>query len=390
MDYRCPRCSSPIAAARVDAARHIATCAACGNLVDLASQVDAPAASRGAPAGASSAAAPPPKQRPPVQLPAGMSMTPIAQGLVLTRRWLRGKHFVMLAVLMPLTVALAWQWQSRGFEVWMGFAAFFLMSWDFMLVSMFVNTTTITVREREIDVRHGPLPSLFHRPQRVAVAEVEQLFAAPFGALFEVGVVLRDKTRLPLVRPVASEEQALFVEQQIERRLGLTDVHIAGELGSSLPMPDPIAAAVKPGMGGALALLPIVTIGAVLAFVFLGVLGTELEGSLKLSGERTGEVSFTPTSCRSGQLSGFFGVELDAESSPGLTVRLVKDPVQGDLVAIQRAGQAPVVIKPADCDSIRIDVTRTSTNINDVWNVEGSASLACKELRGELVFSGCH
>jgi hypothetical protein len=383
MDYRCPRCASSIAAERVDVTRQIATCVACGNLVDLASQV-------GAAAGASPAEAPRPKVRPPVPLPPGMALTPSVQGLVLTRRWLRGKHFVMLAVLMPLTVALAWSWQSSGFETWMGFAAFFLASWDLMLVSMFVNSTTITVGEREIDVRHGPLPSVLHRPQRVAVADVEQLFAARFGALFEVGVVLRNKTRVPLVRPVVSEEQALFVEQQIERRLGLTDVQVAGELDSALPIPNPIEAAMRPATGGALALLPVVAIGAIVLFVFFGVFGTELEGSLRLSGARTGEASFTPTSCRSGQLAGFFGVELDAEGSPGLTVRLVKDPVQGDLVAIQRSGQSPVVLRPADCESMRLEVVRTSTNINDVWNVEGSASLACTELRGDLVFSGCH
>jgi hypothetical protein len=201
-----------------------------------------------------------------------MEMSRGPSGLVITRRWLRGKHFVMLAVLMPLTAALAWAWQSSGFQVWMGFAAFFLTSWDFMLVSMFVNSTTITVGEREIDVRHGPMPSLLYRPQRVPVADVEQLFAAPFGALFEVGVVLRDKTRLPLVRPVVSEEQALFVEQQIEQRLGLTDVEVAGELGSALPLPAPVEAAVKPGTGGALVLLPVLAIPAILMLVFFGVL----------------------------------------------------------------------------------------------------------------------
>lgn len=386
-DYRCTRCASSIAAERVDVARQIATCVACNNLVDLAPQI---AAAQTASAQAMAAAAPRPKARPPVSLPPGMAMTQGPSGLVLTRRWLRGKHFVMLAVLMPLTAALAWAWQTRGFEGWMGFAAFFLASWDFMLVSMFVNSTTITIGEREIDVRHGPLPSLFYTARRVPVADVEQLFAAPFGALFEVGVVLRDKTRVPLVRPVVSEEQALFVEQQIERRLGLVDVEVAGELGSSLPLPDPVEAAVKPGAGGAIAVVPALAMIVVVAAVVFGALGTELEGTLRFSGTRTGDVTFTPTSCDSGQLAGFAGVELGADGNPGLVVRLVEDPVQGDLVAVQRAGQTPVVLKMSDCDSMRIEVSRTSTRINGVWSLQGSASFACKELVGELRFSGCH
>jgi hypothetical protein len=104
----------------------------------------------------------------------------------------------------------------------------------------------------------------------------------------------------------------------------------------------------------------------------------------------SGEAKFTPSSCDSGQLSGFFGVQLGADESPGLTVRLIKDPVQGDLVAIQRSGQAPLLVKPSDCESMRIEINRTSTSINDVWNVEGSAAFACAELRGELKFAGCH
>jgi hypothetical protein len=390
-DYRCPRCASSIDAARIDVTRQIATCAACGNLVDLSSQmVAAPSTSPAASSGSSQAEPPRPKQRPAVPLPPGMAMTQQAQGLVLARRWLRGKHFVMLAVLLPLTAALAWTWRSSGFQTWMGFAAFFLASWDLTLLSMFVNSTTITVGEREIDVRHGPLPSLFYRPQRVSVANVEQLFAAPFGALFEVGVVLRDKTRIPLVRPLVSEEQALFVEQQIERHLGLNDMEVAGELGSALPLPAPIEAAVKPMAGGALAILPMVVVPVVLMFVFSNVFKTELEGTLRFSGARLGDVSLTPTSCRSGQLSGFFGVELSAEGSPSLKVRLIKDPVQGDLVAIERSGQAPMVVRSTDCESMRLEVVRTSTNINEVWNVEGRASIVCTELRGELRFNGCH
>jgi hypothetical protein len=385
-DYRCPRCASSIAAERVDVARQIATCTACNNLVDLAPQFAAAAvATQGAPA-----EPPRPKARPPVSLPPGMAMTQGPAGLVLTRRWLRGKHFVMLAVLMPLTAALAWAWQTQGFKGWMGVAAFFLVSWDFMLVSMFVNSTTITIGEHAIDVRHGPLPSLFFKAQRVPVANVEQIFAAPFGGLFEVGVVLRDKTRIPLVRPVVSEEQALFVEQQIERRLGLVDVEVAGELGSALPLPAPVEAAVKPGAGGALAIIPALGTVVIVVVLVFGALATELEGTLRFSGARVGDVTFTPTSCDSGQLAGFSGVELGADGSPGLVVRLVEDPVQGDLVAIQRDGQTPVVLKTADCKEMRIDVTRTNTKVNGVWSLEGSASFTCAELFGQLRFSGCH
>jgi hypothetical protein len=395
IDFRCPRCAASIAAERVDMKRQIATCRACGSLVDLAPQFLAAAVAEtqmdtSSRSGASHDAPPRPRQRPPVPLPAGMAIRKDSHGLVLTRRWLRTKHLVMLVTLSALTGGLIWAWQARGFEVWMAIAAFFLVGWDFMLMGMLVNSTTITVSDDTIDVRHGPLPSPLFTSRRLRVADVEQLFAAPFGSLFEVGAVLRDKSRVVLVRPLVTQEQALFVEQQIERRLALTDVEVAGELGSELPLPDAIEAAVKPTAGGAIAALPIAAAAGMLLFAFFFAFATEIEGTLQLSGPRTGDQVFTPTSCSSGQLSGFFGVELRAEDAPDVAIRLVRDPVQGDVIAIERAGQATFVVMPAECESMRLDIVRTNNSINDVWNVEGSASLDCPGLRGELKFAGCH
>lgn len=375
--------------------RQIATCRACGTLVDLAPQFLAAAVAEtqmdtSSRSGTLQDAPPRPRQRPPVPLPAGMAIRKDSHGLVLTRRWLRTKHLVMLVVLSALTGGLIWAWQARGFEVWMGIAAFFLVGWDFMLMGMLVNSTTIRVGDDTIDVRHGPLPSPLFTSRSLPVADVEQLFAAPFGALFEVGAVLRDKSRVPLVRPLVTQEQALFVEQQIERRLALADFEVAGELGSELPLPDPVEAAVKPGAGGTIAAIPIAAVIGVLVFSFFFVFNTEVEGTLQLTGPRTGDQAFTPTACRSGQLSGFLGVELRADGTPDVAIRLVRDPVQGDIVAIERGGQAPFVVKPSDCESMKLDIVRTSTSINDVRNIEGSASLVCPELRGDLKFAGCH
>jgi len=193
-----------------------------------------------------------------------------------------------------------------------------------------------------------------------------------------------------LVRPLVTEDQALFVEQQIERRLDLADLEVAGELGSELPLPAPVEAAVKPRAGGAIAAIPIAAVIGVTMFTLFFTFATEVEGTLQLSGPRTGDHVFTPTSCRSGQLSGFFGVELRAKDTPDVTIRLVRDPVQGDMIAIERGGQAPFVVKPSGCEAMKLDVVRTSTTINDVRNLEGSAIVLCPELRGDLKFAGCH
>jgi len=95
-----------------------------------------------------------------------------SHGLVLTRRWLRTKHYGMVVILSVLTGGLIWMWQMRGFEGWMAITAFFLVGWDFMLMGMLVNSTTITVGDDTIDVRHGPLPSPLFTSRSLRVADV--------------------------------------------------------------------------------------------------------------------------------------------------------------------------------------------------------------------------
>jgi len=192
VELHCTVCSAPIASERVDARRQIATCGACGSLVDLAPQLGAAdgAATSVEPtggAGAPAVGAPRARQRPPVPLPRGMAIQRSAEGVVLTRRWLRAQHLVLLALLASLTAGLAWAWVARGFEAWMAVAALFAAAWNFLLAGSLVNATTIRVTADEIDVRHGPVPTPLSAATRLRVADVQQLFAAPFGGLFEVG-----------------------------------------------------------------------------------------------------------------------------------------------------------------------------------------------------------
>ena len=68
------------------------------------------------------------------------------------------------------------------------------------------------------------MPSILFRDRTVTRAELKQLYAAKWGALYEVGAELNDGSKLSLVRPLVSQEQALLVvEQHIEQHLGIVD-----------------------------------------------------------------------------------------------------------------------------------------------------------------------
>src|SRR5690606_29270816 len=115
---------------------------------------------------------------------------------------------------------------------------------------------------------HGPMPSLFGRPRRLARERIKQLYAASFGGLFQVKAQLVEGMEVDLVKPLVSAEQALFVEQQLEKVLGLVDYAVDGELGGATPPSidgKPVAGG---SSGAALGLLIPVFIGGMLTFFY--------------------------------------------------------------------------------------------------------------------------
>lgn len=383
---KCTNCQSPLPPAAVDRHREIATCRNCGRLVDVREQLRPPEtpSSTGV------------RMRPPVELPSGMTIEPKpnamvpgapSPGVTIRRRWLRGKHWIFLMVLAGLTVGLINLWMSRGATALTVIGTLLLFAWDYNVTAMFVNSTSIRANARGVEVRHGPLPSLFGKSRSVPRERLKQLFATTHGNLFAVAAHLTDGSTLVLVAPLVSAEQALFVEQQLEKELGLVDFAVAGELGHEQVSVDgrPVPGA-KPGAAVALA-VPAIVAGA-LAMVFL--MGkTEVAGQLEAT-PPVGSWVFAPDDCSSGQHEGFGGVSLTSSKEPGRTVRIVSDPVKGQLLVVADAGAKNRVFDSETCSVLALNVERTNTKFNDIWVVQGIATVKCPGLAGNLSFAGCH
>lgn len=96
-------------------------------------------------------------------------------------------------------------------------------------VAGFVNRTYITIDRDHLSVRHGPLP--WRGNVDLAGHELEQVFCTGktirqqrrMQTIYSVEAVLRDGRKLRLVRGLGAREQALFIEQTIERHLGIAD-----------------------------------------------------------------------------------------------------------------------------------------------------------------------
>ena len=108
----------------------------------------------------------------------------------------------------------------------------------------------------------------------------------------------------------------------------------------------------------------------------------EIMASMQLDG-----AAFVPTSCRSGEHNNFMGVDLNDDA--GRVVRLVLSPSNQPLAIVIADGKTTEL---GECGALT--VVRQNSTINDITNVEGSATLKCegidRKLSGEVDFKNCH
>lgn len=130
-----------------------------------------------------------------------------------------------------------------------------------------------------------------------------------------------------------------------------------------------------------------------------GLFGSSVDGTAKFdvtTQEFKAKWETLPDSCTSGERSGFFGVDLSEGSDEERLIRIVSDPVDGFSVGTNVPGtDKALFITAADgCAQFDVDVTRTSTRVNDIWNVDGHALVDCEvpglSFQVDLNFSSCH
>jgi hypothetical protein len=96
-------------------------------------------------------------------------------------------------------------------------------------VAMFVNRTWIVVSAGRLTVRHGPLPWIGNHD--LGTSTLEQLYCDQHVSrsrngvtvTFEVLARTTDGKRVKLVRGLPERDQARYIEQEIERHLGIVD-----------------------------------------------------------------------------------------------------------------------------------------------------------------------
>jgi hypothetical protein len=180
-----------------------------------------------------------------VSLPRAFRVSLQGDTVRISRRWLGPLAFFLLFFAVVWNgFMLVWHGIALGTGMWF-MSAFGLLHTGvglfliYYVLALFLNSTVITASPRELSVAIGPLP--WKGNKRIPREMVEQLFCKErishgkngSSAAYRVEAVLRGNRRDTVVTGFSDPDHALFVEQEIERHLGIADVPVAGEFGRS-------------------------------------------------------------------------------------------------------------------------------------------------------------
>ena len=232
MQLQCGGCAAAIEAKDIDLPRSLAKCSFCNAIMDLGRREGAAAGGRFADV-----------ERPEVRLPERFVTGKDADGTFIRWRWFRPHHLFLVLF------ALGW----NGFILFFfssfrstGAPSFFYLlplvhvgvgvAIAYAALTGLVNSTTVRTGKGVLKIRHRPLPWLGNRDLRGA--EIDQLFSAQktsrtrngVSTTFAVQAALKSGKSLTLLKGLQELDQALYLEQRIERALGIKDRPEAGEV----------------------------------------------------------------------------------------------------------------------------------------------------------------
>ena len=106
----------------------------------------------------------------------------------------------------------------------------------YSVVAGFTNSTTVKASETALAIHHGPLP--WKGNKTIPRASVSQVYCKEITrpskrgpvSIYNIETLGENGIRDTLVKNLTDPEQALFVEQQIEKHLGIKDTYVQGEI----------------------------------------------------------------------------------------------------------------------------------------------------------------
>ena len=239
----CKQCGRPIAAEDINIERLIAKCQSCNAVFGFAEDVpgrrasSAPRASSGPERGR--------YRREKVPLPRGFHVEDTGLGLQIVHVWMR-PIFIFLVFFCIMWCGFLVLWFSMAMST---DAPLFVLLFPLIHVAVgvaliyftvagFVNRTVIDVSGQAVNIRHTPLP--WPGAKSIPSHTLDQLYVVQqirHGSrgrhiYYDLRAVDKQGRQVDVLKHLAQPEQALYLEQAIENRLGIEDRHVPGQIPS--------------------------------------------------------------------------------------------------------------------------------------------------------------
>jgi hypothetical protein len=253
MQIECPQCGAAISAQDVDLGLRVGKCQTCDQIISVADQLERIADNHvGSPHSFTSTSGNSP-ERPLVPQPASLLIEETGDSLEIRKRWFNpAVLFLLVFCLIWDGFLVVWYLMVLGFGFVNGppgliglvFAVFPLghvaigIGLTYFCTASFLNTTTMTVREGSLSLRHGPL----YWPGNLTLVtdDIEQLYATRTGDYSHPGRISVAGRLMAVMSD--GKEQAVWnsesdlavlrcIEERVELFLGIEPHPVAGEAG---------------------------------------------------------------------------------------------------------------------------------------------------------------
>lgn len=176
-----------------------------------------------------------------IPIPENMQLNELSDKLEFRYNWFKPKYIVSLLAAPIFSYFLVTSDYVIGdfsnFTVSVIALTIFTLIVVYYSLAKVANTTTIDVTHDELDVKHGPIP--FSKNLQLKKKDVTQLYVTQhrighryylYSTTFQINVILTNGDIITLVKGLNSAEQGRFIEHKIEDFLGITDIHVEGEI----------------------------------------------------------------------------------------------------------------------------------------------------------------
>lgn len=224
----CPNCGASIRSEDINIDQLIAKCSQCHTLFGFDTMLKQVK-----------------RTRPEVPLPPGIEAMSYLSELNLEISWRKTTNagfFIFFtifwnAILIPFIVVAL----TQGEWVILLFISIHLLvglSLLYYTLTILLNVTYITVNRRELIIEHKPLQMPFYPNRRLPVSDLDQLFIDKYvesrtnnspNFAYAVRALSKGDKRIRIVKGLKNQDQARYIEQEVERFLNIEDHPVDGE-----------------------------------------------------------------------------------------------------------------------------------------------------------------